>query len=399
MRRVYADNSTTSFPKAPSVSDAIKDFIDNVGCNVNRGGYEASFNVALEILDVRKQLCKLFNFNEPRNVILTPGITYSLNMILKGFLKEGDHVITTSMEHNGVMRPLQELTGKGVSYDIAPCHRDGSLDPREIAKLINRKTKAVIMTHASNVCGTVLPLQDVSEICARHGIKLIVDAAQTAGVLEIDMTYVDALAFTCHKGLLAVQGLGGFLVKGHMAERIEPIITGGTGSKSHEIIQPQILPDKFESGTMNIPAIMGLKKSLEYIRFKGINKIHEKETVLTEKFLHEISKIKDVHIIGNAIESTDRSIIGINERRIAVISLDFKNRDNAEIASTLDRDYGIMTRCGLHCAPMAHKTLQTYPHGTVRFSFGHFNTIEEIDYIIASVADIAGRGLGRGFFG
>jgi cysteine desulfurase family protein len=378
MRKVYADNGATSFQKAPGVSDAMKDFLDKVGCNVNRGGYESSYNTALEILNTRKLLCEMFNFNEPRNVVFTPGATYSLNMILKGFLKEGDHVVTTSMEHNAVMRALHELAEKGVKYDAVTCGNDGALDANEVIGPINAKTKAVIMTHASNVCGTVLPIYDVSEICAKRGIKLIVDAAQTAGVLDIDMSYMDALAFPCHKGLLASQGLGGFIVKSDLAEKIEPMITGGTGSLSHEITQPGFLPDKFESGTMNIPAIMGLKKSLEYIKSVGVKTIFEKEIKLTERFVSEISKIESVSIVGK------KDMTG----RTAVVSLDFKNRDNAEIAAALDGNYGIMTRCGLHCAPNAHKTLGTYPRGTVRFSFGHFNTTDEVEYIVASIKEL-----------
>jgi len=382
MKKIYVDNSSTSFPKAPGVSDAIKDFLDNVGCNINRGGYESSYNLALEILDTRKQICELFGFNNPRNVIFTPGITYSLNMILKGFLKEGDHVVTTSMEHNGVMRPLHELSKKGISFDIASCNSDGSLNAGDIVKLINHKTKAVIMTHASNVCGTILPICDISEVCKKHGIKLIVDSAQTAGVLDIDMSYIDALAFTCHKGLLAAQGLGGFLLKSEFADIIEPIITGGTGSKSHEIIQPTVLPDKFEAGTMNIPAIIGFKKALEYVKLIGIKTIFETEMRYAEKFLYEISKVNGIRIVGKS-DLQDR---------IAVISLDFINKDNAEIASVLDSEYGIMTRCGMHCAPAAHNTLQTYPQGTVRFSFGHFNTMQDIEYIIASIKEILDYG-------
>ena len=378
MKKVYADNSATSFPKAPGVSDVIKDFLDNVGCNVNRGGYESSYNVALEILETRKQLCTLFNFDEPRNVIFTPGITHSLNMILKGLLKDGDHVIATSMEHNSVMRPLHELTKTGVSYDIAECHSDGSLSVTYITKLINKDTKAVVMSHASNVCGTILPIYEIAEVCKKNDIKFIVDSAGTAGVLDLDMSHFDALAFTCHKGLLAAQGLGGFLIKSDLAEMTLPIITGGTGSLSHDIIQPDFLPDKFESGTMNIPAIIGLKKALEYISKVSIKTIYEKEMKLAEKFLSEISKLSDVRILGKS-DLKDR---------IAVISLDFMGRDNAEIVSILDRAYGIMTRCGLHCAPSAHKTLQTYPEGTVRFSFGHFNTFDDIDYAVTAVREI-----------
>ncbi|MCL2147589.1 MAG: aminotransferase class V-fold PLP-dependent enzyme [Synergistaceae bacterium] len=378
MRKVYADNSSTSFPKAPLVSDAMKDFLDNVGCNVNRGGYESSYNTALEILDTKKQLCGMFNFDEPKNVIFTPGVTYSLNMILKGFLKPGDHVITTSMEHNGVMRPLFGLSENGIAYDVAMCSNDGALDVKEINRLLRAETKAVIMTHASNVCGTILPIYDVSEICTKHGLKLIIDSAQTAGVLDIDMAHIDALAFACHKGLLASQGLGGFIIKSEFASQIKPLITGGTGSLSHELTQPDFLPDKFEAGTMNIPAIMGLKKALEYIKSVGIKTIFEEELKLTERFISGIREIGDVDIVGKK---------DMNDR-IAVISLDFVDRDNARIAAALDGDYGIMTRCGLHCAPVAHKTLNTYPRGTVRFSFGHFNTTDDIDYIIESIKEI-----------
>ena len=387
MKKVYVDNGATSFPKAPGVSDAIKDFLDNVGCNINRGGYESSYNAALDVLNTRKLLCKMFNFNEPRNVVFTPSITYSLNMIAKGFLKSGDHVITTSMEHNGLMRPLYELTKLGIKYDVVKCSNDGSLDPKDVAEFINTNTKAVFMTHASNVCGTVLPIYDVSEICKKYGIRLIIDSAQTAGVLQLDMEYIDALAFTCHKGLLASQGLGGFIVKNDFAKQIKPIITGGTGSMSNEIMQPAIMPDRFESGTMNIPAIMGLKKSLEYINSVGINVIHEKEMKLAEKFIAEINEIQGINIIGK------RDI----KDRIAVVSLDFVNEDNAEMATLLDSDYGVMTRCGLHCAPNAHRTLQTYPHGTVRFSFGCFNSADEIDYIIKSIKDMIKRGERSGF--
>ena len=382
MRKVYADNSATSFPKAPGVSDAIKDFLDNVGCNVNRGGYASSYNTDMEILDTRKLLCELLGFNQPKNVVFTPGVTYSLNILLNGLLREGDYVITTSMEHNAVMRPLHALSKSGVAYDIAQCASDGSLDAKNIRNLINPKTKAVIMTHASNVCGTVLPIYEMATICRSHGIRLIVDAAQTAGVLDIDMSHIDALAFTAHKGLLASPGLGGFVIKSDFADEIAPVITGGTGSLSHEIVQPSFLPDKFESGTMNIPAIMGLRKSLEYIKSAGIKTISEKELWLAEKFISEMSGVDGVEIIGKK-DIADRT---------AVISLDCKNADNAEIAAILDSDYGIMTRCGLHCAPNAHKTLQTYPQGTIRFSFGHFNTPDEIEYIASSIREILNRG-------
>ncbi len=383
MRKVYADNGATSFPKAPGVSDAMKFFLDNVGCNVNRGGYESSYQTALEILHTRKALCGLFGFGErePRGVIFTPGVTWSLNMLLCGLLRERDHVVTTPLEHNAVMRPLRLLSQKGVRYEAAPCAADGSVDPADIARLINADTKAVVMTHASNVCGTVLPLGDIADICRRRGVRLVVDAAQTAGALEFDMAGVDALAFTGHKGLLGAQGLGGFAITADMAALIAPVIAGGTGSLSHEITQPDLLPDKFESGTMNIPAILGLQAALRYIKTVGVAAIHAAEMALTERFLSRVQALSGVAVVGKR-DTKDR---------MAVVSLDFCERDNAAVAAALDSDYGIMTRCGLHCAPVAHRALGTYPRGTVRFSFGCFNTPDEIDYIADSLAEFLTR--------
>ena len=377
IKKVYADNSATSYPKAPGISDVIKHYIENVGCNVNRSGYTDSYNVAMEILETRQLLSDMFNTGNPKEVIFTPGVTYSLNMIMQGFLKSGDHVITTSMEHNAVMRPLHMLSKIGVSYSVVPCDITGSLIIDEIIPFIKKETKAIIMLHASNVCGTILPIERVAEICKEHGLKLIVDAAQTAGVQEIDARKIDALTFTGHKGLLGPQGIGGFIIKKEFANEITPFVVGGTGSRSHEFEQPDMLPDKFESGTMNIPAILGLKKAIEYINTIGIRKIYEAEISLTERFITEIESIDEVILIGKK---------GI-DKRVAVVSLDFPERDNAAIAAVLDEKYGIMTRCGLHCAPAAHKTLNTYPHGTVRFSFGYFNTMEDVEYTVKSIKE------------
>lgn len=387
MKKVYADHGATSFPKAPGVSDAIKDFLDNRGCNVNRGGYAESYDVAMDILDARQALADLFHTKSPQEVIFTPGVTYSLNMLLGGFLKKGDHVITTSMEHNAVMRPLHALSKKGVACDIVPCGRDGSLNAPDIVPFIKRETKAVVMLHASNVCGTILPIEAVSEICAERGLRLIVDAAQTAGVLDIDARGIDALAFPGHKGLLGPQGIGGFIVKKEFAGEIAPLITGGTGSLSHELEQPEFLPDKFESGTLNIPGILGLKKAVEYLGATGIAAIYEREMELTGAFLSRLRGIGGVKLVGG------EDVAG----RVAVVSLDFPGRDSAAIAAALDGDYGVMTRCGLHCAPVAHQTLGTYPHGTLRFSFGHFNTADEVEYIARAIKEILKKDTRYGF--
>ena len=385
--KVYADNSATSFPKAPGVSDAMKNFLDDNGCNINRGGYADSYGAAMEVLETRQMLAGLFHAKNPQEVIFTPSVTYSLNMLLLGYLKKGDHVITTSMEHNAVMRPLYALAQNGVAYDAAFCDKDGTLKADGVTALIRKETKAAVMLHASNVCGTIMPLEEVSEICKKHNLKLIVDAAQTAGVLDIDSRKTDALAFAGHKGLLGPQGLGGFVVKKDFADEITPIITGGTGSLSHEIEHPAFLPDKFEAGTMNIPAILGLKKAIEYINSTGVKQLFEKEMLLASAFISKIRSINGVRLIGKDGAAG----------RIAVVSLDFEGKDNAAIAATLDGDYSIMTRCGLHCAPAAHKTLDTYPLGTVRFSFGHFNTMDEVEYIVHSIKEILRKGVSYGF--
>jgi len=378
MKKVYVDNSSTSFPKAPGVSDRIKAFIDNTGCNVNRGGYNDSYSIAMEILETRQLISDIFHTGDPQEVIFTPSITYSLNMILQGFLKQGDHVITTSIEHNSVMRPLHALTKKGISYDIIKCdENEGSLNIDDITPFINKDTKAIVLLHASNVCGTVMPIEKVAEICSKRGLKLIVDAAQTAGIIDIDASVIDALAFTGHKSLLGPQGIGGFVIRKEFAAEIAPLIFGGTGSQSDIFEQPDMLPDKFESGTMNIPAILGLKKAAEYINTVGIEKIYNKEMELTSAFLSMMKEIKGTRIIGKE---------DISER-VAVVSLDFPDKDNAAIAAALDEKYSVMARCGLHCSPNAHKTLNTYPHGTIRFSFGYFNTMDDIEYIVKSIKE------------
>ena len=378
MRKVYADSSATSFPKAPGVSDAIRDYLDHGSYNISRGGYADAYDVAMDILETRQALADLFHAPDPRNVVFTPGATWSLNMLLSGFLKQGDRVVVSSVEHNAVMRPLHALSKKGVACDVAPCAADGSLDPEVLQPLIRKETRAVVMTHASNVCGTILPVGDVSAICAKHGLRLIVDAAQTAGLLDIDAGTVDALVFSGHKGLLGPQGIGGFIVKSDFTDEITPLITGGTGSLSDDPEQPPFLPDKFEPGTMNIPGILGLQKALAYIRETGIQTICDMEMQFTAAFLEYLRDVDGVRPVGKA---------GIDDR-VAVVSLDFPGMDNASVAAALDDDYGIMTRCGLHCAPSAHRTLQTWPQGTVRFSFGHFLTMDDIAYIVQAIKEI-----------
>ena len=378
MKKVYVDNASTSFPKAPGVSDAMKCYLDKCGVNIGRGGYNDSYDTSLEVLDARQALADLFHVPDPLEIVLTPSVTYSLNMLLQGFLRSGDHVITTSMEHNAVMRPLFALSKLGVEVETIKCGEDGSLAVGDIVPLIKNETKAVVMIHASNVCGTLMPVEAVSEVCRKYGIRLIVDAAQTAGHMDIDANLFDALAFTGHKGLLGPPGIGGFFIKKDFAEVVAPLITGGTGSVSHKHEQPMFLPDRFEAGTLNIPGILGLKKSTEYINSVGVKAIQDKEMALADAFISKVSSLEGVRIVGK------KDVTG----RVAVVSLDFRKMDNGTVAHELDDKCGIMTRCGLHCAPAAHKTLGTYRQGTVRFSFGYFNTMDDIDYVVRSLQDL-----------
>ena len=380
MNGLYLDNAATSFPKAPGVAEAVAGFLTNIGCNINRGLYTASFEAANIVYETRELLCSLFNFPKPENVIFTKNITESLNVILKGLLKPGDHVIVSSMEHNAVMRPLASLAEKGVELSTVLCNNKGELRTSDLCLHIRPNTKAVIMTHASNVSGTILPLEEVGKLCREHNLFFIVDCAQTAGFLTIDFVKLkaDALTFTGHKGLLGPQGIGGFYLNDKLVSLVEPLIEGGTGSSSESVLQPKYMPDRFEAGTLNLPGIYGLNASLKYLMSEGITTIREKELNLVHRFIQKVQTISGVQLVGPE-QIQDRT---------AIASLNFSHLDNAEVSYQLFKSFGIMTRCGLHCAPSAHQTLNTFPHGTIRFSFSHFNSIQDVDYAINSLIKI-----------
>ena len=380
MHKIYLDNGSTSFPKAPGVGKAMADFIEKVGVNIGRGGYEEAYSAAEVVLDTREKLCRLFHFDKPENVIFTSGITASMNILLKGLLKPGDRVLTTSMEHNAVMRPLRQLEQKGVEVCLIPCREDGSFDFDAFVDLAVPRTRAVVMTHASNMCGTVMPVKDVAEYCQTLGIWTMVDCAQTAGILPVDMEDwgVDAIAFAGHKGLLGPQGIGGFLITDDLAAELDPLLSGGTGSISHMETVPDFLPDRFEPGTANLPGIFGLHAALTYLEQTGIDAIREHEMACTARLLEGFSKMEGLRVVGrNSLEG-----------RTAVVSVDFLHMDNADAAFLLEDRYGIMTRCGLHCAPTAHKTVGTFPQGTVRFAPGRTTSMEEIACALEAVSAI-----------
>ena len=380
MKKIYLDQASTSFPKPRQVPDAMYRYMTEIGTNINRGGYEDAYSAEDMVLETRERLCELFHFSQCENVIFTGNITASLNVILKGFLKPGDHVLVSSMEHNAVMRPIRQLEQTGVSFDRIPCTREGELILSRMEELLRPETRAVVMLHASNVCGTVMPVAQVGEFCREHGLKFILDTAQTAGILPLNMEQmkIDVLAFTGHKGLLGPQGIGGFLCTDEMAHAMEPLLSGGTGSISHTEEIPGFMPDRFEPGTLNLPGIAGLHAALDYLQKTGISNIYEKEMALTEAFLGRLLELESLHQKDGVplLRIAGKKNL---DNRVAVVSLQPLKKDPAQIAFELDSRYGIMTRVGLHCAPGAHKTLGTYPTGTIRFAFGHTNIMEEVD--------------------
>ena len=382
--RIYFDQASTSFPKAPGVAEAMYAYLTSLGTNVNRGCYEDAYAAEETVFNTRKLLAQLFHFPLTKNVILTGNITQSLNMLLKGLLRPGDHVLVSSMEHNAVMRPLVQLSRDGISFDRIPCRRDGTMILEQAEAMIRPSTKAIITLHASNVCGTHMPLAELGDICRRHHLFFLADTAQTAGIFPLDMEqlHIDGLAFTGHKGLRGPQGTGGFLISGQLADQMEPLISGGTGSVSHTEEVPSFLPDRFEPGTPNLPGIFGLHAALKELTPFSMEQIRTKELSLTGYFLEKLMELdpseKHIRIIGRKELSM----------RSAVVSIQTLDEDMASVAWHLDHDYHIMTRVGLHCAPNAHKTLGTYPAGTIRFSFGPQNTNDEIDFCIRALKEI-----------
>ena len=374
---VYLDNGATSFPKAPGVGEAMLDYVNNIGANVNRSTYEASSEAEMVLIECRERLCTLFGTEDITHAVFTPGMTAGLNMLLKGFLSPGDHVIVSSLEHNAMMRPIRQLEAQGVEFSRIPADSCGITDPKDILPLIRPNTRLAIM-HASNVCGTLLPVKEISDICRERGLPVILDAAQTAGHYPVNMKELglSALCVPGHKGLLGPQGIGALMLDEEFAKRVEPLISGGTGSASDSELLPPYMPDRFESGTLNIPGIFGLNAALGFILDKGVQALRAHEEKLTKRFI-------------DGLEGLPLRLAGTKEisKRVGVISIDFTGRDNAEVAYELDKR-GIMTRCGLHCAPSAHKTLGTFPQGTVRFSIGYANAECDVDAAISAIKEI-----------
>ena len=385
MDAIYLDNASTTFPKPTAVPEAMYHYMTRSGSNINRGCYDRAYAVEELVYETRQMLCSLFGGEDCRNVAFTKNVTESLNVILKGLLKPGDHVLVSSMEHNAVMRPLVQLEKQGISFSRIPCRRDGSLILEEMAPLVKKETRAVVMTHASNVCGTMMPYEQVGAFCRERGLLFIADTAQTAGVWPLDMEHmkIDALAFTGHKGLLGPQGIGGFLLGEKLLPQMESLIAGGTGSISHTEVMPDFMPDRFEAGTMNLPGIVGLHAGLVWIRETGMEQIRSHELALTRQFLEGLKSMDPYEKRLRVVGKKD------TEGRTGVVSVQTVRRELAQTAYELDVQYGIMTRVGLHCAPSAHQTLGTFPTGTIRFSFGWWNTREEAALALQALDELS----------
>lgn len=373
METVYLDNAATSFPKPEATLEVMMRYQREIGGSPGRSGHGLSIEAGRVVHETRETLARLFNIDDPLQIVFTKNATEALNIALIGLLKPGDHVITTGMEHNSVMRPLRFLASRGIDLSVVPCSDRGGLDPDDIRAAFRANTRAVVMTHASNVTGTILPVQEIGLLTReRADIVLCVDAAQTAGALPIDVETmaVDLLAFTGHKSLYGPQGTGGLYIRKGLDEKIAPLMRGGTGSRSEFEEQPDFMPDKFECGTPNTIGLAGLGAGAAFILEQGVDAVRAKESALTRRFLNHLQALGEcVCVYG----------LPTAHNRIPLISFNLRDITPSDAALYLDEQWGIMCRPGLHCAPAAHRTIGTLPQGTVRFSFGFFNTEEHVD--------------------
>jgi len=378
---IYLDNAATSWPKPTEVLKAMTEVLERAGGNPGRSGHRLSIAAARVIYDTREKIARFFGISNSLRVIFTGNATHAINLALKGILKPGDHVVTSSMEHNSVMRPLRSLEKQGVRLSIVPCAADGSLDVKDLEKAVSSTAKLVVVTHASNVVGTILPLAEIASMTHQAGALLLVDAAQTAGAIPIDVKAmgIDLLAFTGHKELQGPPGIGGLVIADHVdVSRVEPLIQGGTGSRSDSEEQPDDLPDKFESGTANLVGIAGLGAELKWVTDRGIDEIRNHLKKLSQTLIDGLSVLPKVKVYGTLDP----------ERSITIFSFTVAGKQVSEVGLRLDEEYGVLSRVGLHCAPLAHKTIGSFPEGTVRLAPGIFTTIDDIQEAIQAISKV-----------
>ncbi|MBN1583741.1 MAG: aminotransferase class V-fold PLP-dependent enzyme [Anaerolineae bacterium] len=379
---IYFDNAATSWPKPPGVAEAMVHFMEEVGANPGRAAHRLAVDAGRIVYDAREAVCKLFHAPDPLRVVWCKNVTEALNLALRGLLRAGDHVVTSSMEHNAMMRPLRALEQDGIDLTVVNCSPQGMLDPADVKAAIRPHTRLVALNHASNVVGTLLPVAAVGAMCRQHDVLLLVDSAQTGGAYPIDMQadQIDLLGFTGHKSLGGPMGTGGLIVGERVDEtQIEPLVRGGTGSRSEHEIQPDFLPDLGESGTPNVVGLAGLLVGVRWVLAQGIDAIRAHEVALAQRLIGGLRSIPGVTVHGTLDA----------ELQTATVSFNVIGMASSEVGLCLDDEYAIMCRVGLHCAPAAHKTMGTFPHGSARFGLSSFNTIDEVETALAAIATLA----------
>jgi cysteine desulfurase/selenocysteine lyase len=379
---IYLDHAATSWPKPPEVMRAMQHFLESAGGNPGRSGHRLSIEAGRIVYDTREVIAQLFHAPDPLRVIFTPNATFALNQALYGLLAPGDRVVTTSIEHNSVMRPLRDLEQRGVHLTVVPCAPDGSLELEPLAKVLQGGARLLVLNHASNVTGTITPVAQAAALAHHSGALVLLDAAQTAGVLPIDLSAlgIDLLAFSGHKALYGPPGTGGLVFSDRFDPAwLSPLVRGGTGSRSEYEEQPAMLPDKFESGTPNGVGIAGLGAGVRWVLAQGIDAIRAHEINLTGQLLAGLAELPQVRIYGpcNAIKQT------------ATVSFTINGRHVSDIGLRLDEEYDILCRVGLHCSPATHRTIGTFPEGTVRLAFGWSNSAAEVDAVLQAIGKLS----------
>jgi len=379
---VYLDNAATSWPKPPGVLEAMAECLLKYGANPGRGSHGLALKAGRVLLETRQALARLFRVANPNDIVFTLNTTHALNIAIQGSLRPGDHAVATAIEHNSIRRPLEAMRRlRGVDVTYVRTDQAGRLDPADLAAALRPNTRLVAVAHSSNLLGTVLPVGEIGAITRPRGILLLVDAAQTAGALDIDVEAmnIDLLAFPGHKGLMGPLGTGGLYIRPGV--ELEPLMYGGTGSRSEEPAQPEVKPDKYESGSPNTVGIAGLAAGVRFVLERSVREIAAKERMLTRRLMDGLRDIPGVRILGPEP----------NEERTAIVSFVLDGVDPAETAFRLDREYGIAVRAGYHCAPLAHERAGTLDRGAVRASPGYFNSEEDIDALVAAVEELAKR--------
>lgn len=377
---IYLDHAATSWPKPASVTEAVMSVMLNDAANPGRGSHAMAVRASRVLFDARKQLAKLFNIKNPNDIAFASNTTMALNMAIKGFLKPGDHVIATSVEHNSVRRPLYYLEQKiGIEVTYIEGDVTGNINVDDLNKQIRPNTSLVVVNHSSNLLGTIMPLADIAEIVKKHDIKLLVDAAQSAGILPIDVRAmgIHMLAFPGHKGLLGPQGTGGLYIDPNL--ELEPLLHGGTGSQSEALEQPYVRPDRYEAGTQNTPGLAGLSKGVQHVLLEGVQNIHLKEWTLVQRLLHGLESIEGVKLLGPAI----------GEQRTGIVAFNLQSVDPSELSFILDQHYGIAIRAGFHCTPLAHACAGTSDTGAIRASVGIYTTEADVDALTDAIKEIS----------